>query len=445
MISAKGDYACALGGNGSIQCWGDNFHGQLGDGSFTESAAPVAVTGINNAVSVDTGSAYTCAVLSTGAVQCWGYGYHDIAGQGNDKDSAIPITINGVSNATAVAVGGGFTCALLSTGAVQCWGANDQGQLGNGSTARSEVPVTVSGISNATSVAAGYAHACARLGNGSVRCWGANRSWPNPTPIGQLGDGSSSLLSTTPVSVNNLSAATAVTAAHNHTCALLSSGAVQCWGDNFLGQLGNGSAIDSNSPVTVSGISTATSIQTGEGGTCATLANGSAQCWGSGYRGALGNGSSTYSSSTIPVTVSNINNATAVAVGSGHACALLSTGAVQCWGDNGYSQIGKPATSVSFTEAPVAVAGLALGASGLSADADKVFDWAERTFPQYFSPGGSSSASKSGFRLRYYSGTNSFLGVNETGTPHFYYLGPVSGNTVVDLGLLSDWVVRATP
>lgn len=443
MITAKGDYACALNSNGSIQCWGDNFHGQLGNGNFTESAAPVAVSGITDAVSVDAGSAYTCAVLSTGTVQCWGYGYHDIAGQGKDKDSAVPGTIASVVGAKAVAVGGSHTCALLDSGTVQCWGNNSLGQLGNDSAIRSDTPVTVVGINNATAIAAGGSHTCALLSSGGVKCWGANSNWPSPTIVGQLGAGSSAILSRTPVPVNTLSTAVSVTAAANHTCATLASGAIQCWGDNFLGQLGDGSATDSNSPVTVTAISNAITVQTGADGTCATLASGSVRCWGSGYRGALGNGSSEYS--TIPVAVSNINNATAVDVGSGHACAILSTGTVQCWGDNLYGQLGKPSSSVDYSATPVTVAGLSLGASGLGADADKVFAWAERTLPQYFSPAGAGSASSSGFRLRFYSSTNSYLGVNETGIAHLFYLGPLSANTVVDLGLLAEWLTKAGP
>jgi alpha-tubulin suppressor-like RCC1 family protein len=105
--------------------------------------------------------------------------------------------------------------------------------------------VAVTGLSsNVTAIAAGGSHTCALTTAGAVQCWGSNAS-------GQLGNNSTTN-SQLPVAVTGLSSdVTAIAAGQSHTCALMTSGAVQCWGDNEDGQLGNNSTTNSSVPVTV--------------------------------------------------------------------------------------------------------------------------------------------------------------------------------------------------
>src|ERR1051325_1623078 len=130
--------------------------------------------------------------------------------------------------------GSGHTCAITAAGGVACWGRNTTGELGDGTTNDRNVPVAVSGLAaNVVAVAAGYDHTCALTAVGAVKCWGSN--W-----FGQLGDGTTSD-SSVPIDVSGLSTGvTAIAAGSYHTCAIMTTGALKCWGNNWFGQLGNG-------------------------------------------------------------------------------------------------------------------------------------------------------------------------------------------------------------
>jgi alpha-tubulin suppressor-like RCC1 family protein len=351
-ISGSGLHTCVLLSGGTVWCWGSNSYGQLGNGTTADSRTPVQVSGITNATAVSAGGNHTCALLSGGTIKCWGannvgqLGNGETEPEGEGIPSPTPVSVSGISTATAVSVGDAHTCALLSDHTVKCWGYNHYQQLGNGAYYDwSSTPVQVGGITNATAISAGFAHTCALLSGGAVECWGANDT-------GQLGNGSTTA-SPTPVQVGGITNATAISAGKVHTCALLSGGTVKCWGQNFDGELGNGTTTDSPIPVQVSGIANAVSIGAGGAHTCAALADGTVACWGDNEFGQLGNGTTV--SSPTPVQVSGIANAVSIGAGDRHTCALLSGGAVKCWGANDDGQLGNGTPTDSPT--PVSVIG----------------------------------------------------------------------------------------
>jgi alpha-tubulin suppressor-like RCC1 family protein/uncharacterized membrane protein YgcG len=296
-----GDYhTCALLAGGSIDCWGDNNNGQLGDGT-TEyyRVTPVAVSGITNAIAITAGSQHTCALLAGGSIDCWGWNAYGQLGDGTTEIRRTPVAVSGITNAIAITAGDFHTCALLAGGSIDCWGENNSGQLGDGTTEIRRTPVAVSGITNATAITAGSAHTCALLAGGSIDCWGNNYD-------GQLGDGSQEGRGN-PFAVSGITNATAITAGYAHTCALLAGGSIDCWGNNYDGQLGDGTQEGRANPVAVSAITNATAITAGEYHTCALLAGGSIDCWGDNYDGQLGDG--TQENRRTPVAVRAITNA----------------------------------------------------------------------------------------------------------------------------------------
>ena len=371
-ITAGGSLTCALLNTGAVNCWGNNFYGQLGNGNTTDRLVPVAVAAFTDvsatAVSITAGYRHTCALLNTGAVNCWGHNSNGRLGNGNTTDSLVPVAVSTFTDvsATAVSITAGYrhTCAVLNTGAVNCWGRNHKGQLGNNSTTNSSVPVTVNAFTDgatAVSITAGESHTCALLNTGAVNCWGSNG-------VGELGNNTTTD-SSVPVAVSTFTdgstTAVSITAGESHTCALLNTGAVNCWGRNHKGQLGNGNTNNSSVPVTVNAFTdgaTAVSITASSAHTCALLNTGAVNCWGYNFHGQLGNGNTT--SSSVPVAVSTFTGgvtAVSITAGGNHTCAVLNTGAVNCWGYNDDGQLGNGNTTVSFV--PVAVSTFTVGSA----------------------------------------------------------------------------------
>ena len=285
------------------------------------------------AVQLSLGSAFTCALMSSGEVKCWGQGGNGRLGNGNDERSLTPVNANLSAPAKSINMGAFHGCAVLLSGVVECWGYNEYGELGTGDKVDRLDPVGVNiGAGKARGLAGGRLHNCALTTDNAVFCWGNNSH-------GQLGTGDFDER-LTPAPVLGLAAdVISIAAGDEFTCALLSTGDVQCWGDNGQGQLGNDNApVDASVPVDVMlGGKAAKSVTTGRRHACAGHADGSISCWGANASGQLGY--PTITQSDVPVVSAASGDPATLVAFKAHTC-VVSDGQAVCWGDNAYGQLG---------------------------------------------------------------------------------------------------------
>jgi alpha-tubulin suppressor-like RCC1 family protein len=336
-VSTGRNHTCALRATGAVVCWGSSSVGILGNGSTAPSDVPVVVTGLDDAVAVSSGQGHTCAVRANGEAMCWGSSWYGRLGDGNGVATIVPIptSVLGLTDVVGIASGGRHSCATRESGTVACWGNGQNGQMGDGST--EEINATfrdTSNLDDVLEVAAGDSHSCARRATGELACWGKAN-------LGQMGNGQSTSFDgnfPTPVPVMSIADATAISVGVDHSCALHATGGVSCWGDGYIGQLGNGATVTSNVPVTVQNLTDAIAVSAGKQFSCAVRQSGSVVCWGYGLGGQLGVGGR--HTTSAPIAVANVADAVAVSAGGDHACALRATGQVACWGSNLYGRIG---------------------------------------------------------------------------------------------------------
>jgi len=337
--------------------WGENAFGQLGDGSVAVSVdAPVGASGLGFVTAVAGGQHHSLALLSDGNVMAWGEDEYGQLGDGEFAPrSDVPVQVQGLSGANAIAAGSNFGLALLANGTVMAWGGDEVGQLGDGESEESATPVAVKGLSGVVAIAAGGRHALALLANGTVKAWGENE-------VGELGNGSLKN-SETPVTVKGLSGVKAIAAGGEHSLALLSSGAVEGWGSDADGQIGAGASEGegeerhSDVPVAVSGLSGASAIAAGQRHSLALLAGGSVMGWGEDRFGELGDGELAHAQEN-PVAVIGLSGVSAIAAGGEHSLALLDGGTVMTWGEDKFGELGD-GTVGEGSDVPVEVGGLA--------------------------------------------------------------------------------------
>jgi alpha-tubulin suppressor-like RCC1 family protein len=274
-VRAGDRFSCALDRDGHVWCWGFAGAGQLGDGTYGNAhlvrLRPVRVLGSNGPLGgvtdIDLGDDFACALRTDRSVWCWGGDYFGQLGDGSRggidhaRKRAVPVHQGSglLSSATQISVGADHACALKGNRTAVCWGDATSGQIGDGSTGGSSgirwsaVPVKIgSGVfASLTAVSAGSFFSCAVKQSGSTWCWGDDS-------VGELGDGTkgdAQHLRLSPVRVLTSTSATLdrvtrVSAGGGHACALRSfgdpDGTVWCWGQDSSGQVGDGTTGDTD-------------------------------------------------------------------------------------------------------------------------------------------------------------------------------------------------------
>jgi alpha-tubulin suppressor-like RCC1 family protein len=239
-----------------------------------------------------------------------------------------------------------------------------------------QAPATVPAQATPAAVTAGTVHSCA-IESGKAYCWGDNS-------VGELGNGTT-VNSSVPVAVSTRGVLagqtlTQITASGGHVCALDSAGAAFCWGSNDVGQLGNNSTADSSVPVAVlaSGAlagQALTQITSGNLDTCALDSAGAAFCWGWNDDGELGDGNTSDSSVPVAVQASGVlagKVLTEITSGLRHTCAVDTAGTAFCWGNNDSGQLGNASTTSSSVPVAVLASGVLAGKTLLQISAGEV-------------------------------------------------------------------------
>lgn len=393
-LAAGTVHTCGIGVSGTAYCWGFNTEGQVGviaqhtclltDPCQLKPAEVEVLPDEGEPISITAGGRHSCVLFESGSAACWGSNSSGQLGSGNDADSLDPVMVvadgseldDAVSDpepdagteparagAPSVLVAGESHNCDITEGVVTCWGSNHRGAIGVDYTTEEEyfVPFKQTSIDlgePAIDLALGRDHTCALVESGAVYCWGSNR-------LGQLGAETVAEIVLRPVRVEGLSGVVALGGGDQHTCAVLAAGALRCWGWNHAGQLGNGEASDdgrSNLEISIENVGGLRDVVQVDGGlshTCALTEPGDVYCWGSNEFGKLGDGGDLSHSRPEPV-LGLPGPAVAIALGEEHSCALVEGGTMYCWGGNLHGELGGGSWSMfgEINGAPRQVPGL---------------------------------------------------------------------------------------
>ena len=483
-ISVGDSHVLAIKSDKSVWAWGRGDSGQLGNNKISNSSIPVQATGLTDVIAVRAGTYNSVALKSDGSVWTWGLNDSGQLGNGTLVNSKIPVQVSGLADVTAIAVGNHHMLALKADGSVWAWGLNNYGQLGNGTYTLSSIPVQVqisnpggpvSYLAGVTSISCGSLFSLALIGsNGSVRAWGWGLS-------GQLGNGESRTYGyiypeTVITSISTVTAAPVVTAAPSPAPTDTTTTTTTSTTSTPTEIIKTVTAVTVSPTETSTVVTTTTmpiltnvaAVSAGGSHAMARMTDGSLRAWGF-NSGRLGNSTPSESNtndSSLPVSVSTaavgVPSIVDVSAGADHTLALSSDNKVWAWGGNTVGQLGNGSTiEYSF---PVTVTGydgndflIATVTTTTPApttptpttpttpttpgtqascqppsetDADRIFNWAESKYPTYFSPP-ATSQDGSGYRYRYYSGTNAYLGYKE-GT--IFHYDAAKWNAIVSLG-----------
>ena len=306
-----GDFTtCAIASGGEVRCWGHDKAGELGDGGGSDRTKGVVVHGVDHATAIALASQFACALGADKRVRCWGTGR--IANDGKPKQRAKATEVAGVEGAEEIVASGAIACARTAT-AITCWGA-DSATIGtppsgafaqvaagftHGCALDKKGSVTCWGtgdwaapkggfakpasISGATHLATGDRHACVVTKDKKVQCWGMNDA-------GQLGTKPDTELHKTPITVPGVTGAVRLVAGEAAMCALLADGTARCWGANAEGELGLGKKSSEERASKVVSVPDIAGMCLATAHGCALTKSKSIMCWGANAAGQLGDG-----------------------------------------------------------------------------------------------------------------------------------------------------------
>jgi alpha-tubulin suppressor-like RCC1 family protein len=333
-VAGASRFGCAVNSvGGTVKCWGSNNFGELGNGKINGNTItpPGDVLNISGIKQITTGLGHACAITETDTVKCWGFGVQGQLGNGLGTNSPIPVNVTGLSGVKQISAGQNSTCALTADNTVKCWGWNNKGQLGIGSLLNALTPTEVPGLTGIKHIAHFGGFACAITAQDTLKCWGGNT-------FGFFGN-DNAIPALNPVDVPGFTDVKQVEVGNTysdqlHMCILQNSGMIKCLGNNYSGQLGNGTFISSSTLVNVPGIDGAKQLALGIDFSCALLANDSVKCWGLNKDGQLGN--NTLKNSATPVEAIGLTSVKQIVAAGSSILAVRANGRVRKTGQVKY-------------------------------------------------------------------------------------------------------------
>lgn len=486
QIAVGSNHACGLFPDGSVLCWGHNGNGQLGTGStitsFGSTQADLSTGPYVNvslgtgklATKIVAGSNHSCALLADGTVKCWGRNNYGQLGLGDTTnrgraagdlgDSLSAINLGAGQAVIDIAAGGDNTCAILTGGQLKCWGRNVYGQLGIGSTSDmgdhpgemgTSLPnVNLGSGASILSVAMSVGgHACAILTLPSqadpvIKCWGRN-------DYGQLGIGDALHRGTSPSHMGDALAVVdlgisgvpkKLSLGDTHSCVLLATGSIKCWGRNDAGQLGlnlattvtkgdsSGHMGNNLASVNFGSQMIMTDLVSGDRHNCALRDTGTVHCWGANSSGQLGisysgSGISAYGTDSQSVSsagasfVNNYSYYEGIATNTSYTCAIaMNKTSISCWGLASNSGVSRSASYASYTNIIQIEAGTTFFCV-LRGDTGAVACWGN---PAWYQSGGQSTYS--------WSSVTPLTGMAQIAAGENFLCGRTSAGVVTCLG-----------